>query len=77
MGWLVARTLRRQMSVKHPVHKQQLTTRERARLQSFPDDVWFSGTVTQQRNQIGKAVPVCLATRLAERIYQAHCKVHR
>lgn len=34
-----------------------LTNRERARLQSFPDDFRFIGTIPQVRKQIGMAVP--------------------
>ena len=43
-----------------------LTNRERARLQTFPDDYMFEGKRSQVRTQIGEAVPVRLGTKLAE-----------
>ena len=43
-----------------------LTNRERARLQTFPDDYLFEGNRSQVRAQIGEAVPVRLGTKLAE-----------
>jgi len=42
-----------------------LTLRERARLQTFHDSFFFSGTKTQIRAQIGEAVPPLVAKRLA------------
>ncbi|MGC8988362.1 DNA cytosine methyltransferase [Infirmifilum sp.] len=43
-----------------------LTLRERARLQTFPDNFLFSGSRTEVRAQIGEAVPPLVSKRLAE-----------
>lgn len=45
-----------------------LTNRERARLQAFPDSHVFYGGKESVRKQIGNAVPVLLARRIAEAI---------
>lgn len=45
----------------HPEQTRPLTVREYARLQSFPDEWEFQGSVAQQYKQIGNAVPVNLA----------------
>jgi len=41
----------------HWKEPRALTNRERARLQTFPDDFYFVGSKEQVRKQIGMAVP--------------------
>lgn len=45
----------------HPDETRPFTVREYARIQSFPDEWQFSGSMGQQYKQIGNAVPVELA----------------
>ena len=44
----------------HPKETRPLTVREYARIQTFPDDWDFAGSVSSQYKQIGNAVPVNL-----------------
>ncbi len=44
----------------HPDETRPFTVREYARIQTFPDDWSFAGSVAQQYKQIGNAVPVNL-----------------
>ena len=44
----------------HPDETRPFTVREYARIQTFPDDWIFEGSVSQQYKQIGNAVPVNL-----------------
>ena len=52
----------------HPRDTRAITIREAARLQTFPDDYQFKGSITSIRKQIGNAVPPLLAKKLAESI---------
>lgn len=49
----------------HPILDRCLTTREAARLQSFPDDYIFYGTKTIQMKEVGNAVPPLLSKAIA------------
>lgn len=45
----------------HPIETRPLTIREYARIQTFPDEWQFAGSMSDQYKQIGNAVPVNLA----------------
>ena len=49
----------------HPEETRPLTIREYARIQTFPDDWQFMGSISSQYRQIGNAVPVNLAKAIA------------
>ena len=55
----------------HPVEDRFITVREAARLQGFPDDLPFVGTLTSTQLQVGNAVPVPLAEAVFETILDA------
>ncbi|MFD0988883.1 DNA (cytosine-5-)-methyltransferase [Mariniflexile jejuense] len=48
----------------HPDETRPFTVREYARIQTFPDDWEFSGSIAQQYKQIGNAVPVNLGQEI-------------
>ncbi len=48
----------------HPDETRPFTVREYARIQTFPDEWIFSGSVSQKYKQIGNAVPVNLAKEI-------------
>jgi len=52
----------------HPEETRPLTIRESARIQGFPDDWVFEGSISAQYKQIGNAVPVGLAEAVGRSI---------
>lgn len=52
----------------HFPEPRPLTNRERARLQSFPDDFIFFGSISEVRRQIGNAVPPVGVIALARQL---------
>lgn len=52
----------------HPDETRPLTVREYARIQTFPDDWQFCGSMNQQYKQIGNAVPVNLAKAMGDEL---------
>ena len=52
----------------HPTQDRAISIREAARLQSFPDDYWFFGSMRDRYKQIGNAVPPLLAKAIAKAI---------
>jgi DNA (cytosine-5)-methyltransferase 1 len=50
----------------HPEETRPLTIREYARIQSFPDEWQFEGSLSSQYKQIGNAVPVNLGYHLGK-----------
>jgi len=48
----------------HPDETRPFRVREYARIQTFPDDWKFAGSISQQYKQIGNAVPVNLAKEI-------------
>lgn len=54
----------------HPYLDRAITTREAARIQSFPDTFRFYGSKASQMKQVGNAVPPLLGKAIAERILE-------
>ena len=52
----------------HPKQDRPLSVKEYARIQQFPDDWIFKGTIAAKYKQIGNAVPIGLAKALGEAI---------
>lgn len=53
----------------HPEETRPFTVREYARIQTFPDDWQFAGSLTSQYKQIGNAVPVNLAEEMGKALF--------
>lgn len=60
--------IRPQFQFGHPTQARGLTIRERARIQSFPDEYIFLGGIVQERVQTGNAVPPLMIYELIKPI---------
>lgn len=52
----------------HPVEPREVTPRESARMQCFPDWWWFSGTSRHPIRQVGNAVPTLLGFAVGRQV---------
>ncbi len=50
----------------HPDGERRMSVREAARIQTFPDDMVFHGSLSDKYKMIGNAVPCKLAIQLAQ-----------
>jgi DNA (cytosine-5)-methyltransferase 1 len=70
IGWnepcltLTCNPAQKQTERCHPDETRPFTVREYARIQTFPDEWVFEGSISQQYKQIGNAVPVNLGTEV-------------
>ncbi|MFS3036985.1 DNA (cytosine-5-)-methyltransferase [Bacteroides nordii] len=61
----------------HPVETRPLTVREYARIQTFPDEWGFAGSLSSQYKQIGNAVPVNLAYAIGRSLVRLFNEIER
>ena len=58
----------------HPNKHRRLSVRECARIQTFPDDFIFTGSLSSQHRQVGNAVPPLLSEKIAKEIKKSLSK---
>ena len=68
---LVTSPVQKASMLCHPTQNRPLSVREYARIQQFPDEWIFTGTISAKYRQIGNAVPVGLAEALGNAIVAA------
>lgn len=68
---LVTSPVQKATMMCHPVKDRPLSIKEYARIQQFPEEWVFTGTVASQYRQIGNAVPVGLAEQIGKAIIAA------
>lgn len=61
----------------HPIETRPLSIREYARIQTFPDDWVFAGSLSSQYKQIGNAVPVNLAYAIGRSLIKLFNDIER
>lgn len=61
----------------HPEETRPLSVKEYARIQGFPDEWVFAGTMTQRYRLIGQATPVALGQAIAKSILKHRQEVNR
>ena len=61
---LTTSPMQKQTERCHPLETRQFTVREYARIQTFPDNYVFTGSLANKYKQIGNAVPVELARNI-------------
>lgn len=61
----------------HPLYTRPLSVREYARIQTFPDNWIFQGTVSERYKQIGNAVPVNMAWAIGRALIRLFNDIER
>ncbi len=59
----------------HPSGERRMTVREYARIQTFPDDFMFEGSISSMYRQIGNAVPPKFSFILSELIHRLNSQL--
>lgn len=61
----------------HPLYTRPLSVREYARIQTFPDNWIFQGTISERYKQIGNAVPVNMAWAIGRSLIRLLNEIER